>query len=185
MLKDLDLPYYEDMKLAKLDGWDLVDGRKRRVGGQSTQTGEENGRTRFGNGQAAGGNAGGNGRAAESGWDFCRGLPAAVTTGLRRGELSKLEWGDLRLDAAQPVALVRAATTKDRKPAKVELSRQLVAELKKLHSPSLPTNARVLAGRMPTTKQMREHLQAAGLSRVADDVEHEFGDCGGCPMRCA
>ena len=44
---------------------------------------------------------------------------AAVTTGLRRGELKKLEWGDLDLDAAQPVALVRAATTKDRKPAKV------------------------------------------------------------------
>jgi integrase len=57
---------------------------------------------------------------------------AAQTTGLRRGELSKLEWGDLYLDGAQPVALVRAATTKDRQPAKVYLGRQLVAELKKL-----------------------------------------------------
>jgi integrase len=93
---------------------------------------------------------------------------AAVTTGLRRGELSKLEWGDLHLDAAQPFALVRAGTTKDRKQAKVELGRQLVAELKKLQSPGLASNSLVLAGRMPTTKLMREHLEAAGVAYVDD-----------------
>ena len=91
---------------------------------------------------------------------------AAVTTGLRRGELSKLEWGDLQLDASQPVALVRAATTKDRKPAKMYLGGQLVAELKKLQSPGLLSNGLVLAGRMPTTKQMREHLKVAGVAYV-------------------
>ncbi|MGA9450131.1 MAG: site-specific integrase [Verrucomicrobiia bacterium] len=91
---------------------------------------------------------------------------AAATTGLRRGELSKLEWGDLHLDVAQPFALVRAATTKDRQAAKVELGRQLVAELKKLSSPGMPSNGLVLAGRMPTTKQMREHLAAAGIPYV-------------------
>ena len=88
---------------------------------------------------------------------------AAATTGLRRGELSKLEWGDLHLDVAQPFAVVRAATTKDRKAAKVYLVRQLVAELEKLHSSGMPSNGLVLAGRMPTTKQMREHLVAAGI----------------------
>ena len=93
---------------------------------------------------------------------------AAATTGLRRGELSKLEWGDLHLDAAQPVALVRAATTKDRNPAKVYLGRQLVAELKKLHSPGMPSNSLVLARRMPTMKRMREHLAAAGIPYVDD-----------------
>ena len=98
---------------------------------------------------------------------------AAVTTGLRRGELSKLEWGDLRLEAEQPVALVRAATTKNRKPAMVYLGRQLVAEFRKLQSPGLPSNARVLAGRMPTTKQMREHLAAAGI-RFADDQDRRL-----------
>lgn len=93
---------------------------------------------------------------------------AAQTTGLRRGELSKLEWGDLHLDAAQPVALVRAVTTKDRKPAKVYLGRQLVAELKKLHSPGMPSNSLVLAGRMPTMKQMREHLKVVGIPYVEE-----------------
>jgi integrase len=93
---------------------------------------------------------------------------AAATTGLRRGELSKLEWGDLHLDAVQPVALVRAGTTKDRKPAKIYFGRQLVTELKKLLSPALPSNARVLAGRIPTMKQMREHLTAAGIVYVDD-----------------
>ena len=93
---------------------------------------------------------------------------AAATTGLRRGELSKLEWGDLHLDGTQPVALVRAATTKDRQPAKVYLGRQLVAELKKLHTPGLPTNCLVMAARMPTMKQMRAHLKAAGIVYVDD-----------------
>ena len=89
---------------------------------------------------------------------------AAATTGLRRGELSKLEWGDLHLDAEQPVALVRAATTKNRKPATVYLGRQLVVELGKMQMPGLLSNDRVFAGRMPTTKQMREHLAAAGVN---------------------
>ena len=93
---------------------------------------------------------------------------AAATTGLRRGELSKLEWGDLHLDGAQPFALVRAATTKDRKPAKAFLGRQLVAELKKLQKLGVPSNDRVLAGRMPTMIQMREHLAAARIGYVDD-----------------
>jgi integrase len=96
------------------------------------------------------------------------GYLAAVTTGLRRGELSKLEWGDLHLDVAQPVALVRAATTKDRKPAKAYLGRVLVAELKKLHSPGMPSNSLVLAGRMPTMKRMLEHLAQAGIPYLDD-----------------
>ena len=92
----------------------------------------------------------------------------AVTTGLRRGELSKLEWGDLHLDLPQPVAFVRAVTTKDRRAAKADLGRQLVAELKKLYSPAIPSNSLVLAGRMPMMKQMREHLASAGISYVDD-----------------
>jgi len=91
---------------------------------------------------------------------------AAVTTGLRRGELAKLEWGDLHLEVAQPVALVRAATTKNRQAAKVYLCRQLVAELKKLISPGMASNDVVLARRMPSTKQMRKHLAAAGIAYV-------------------
>jgi integrase len=98
---------------------------------------------------------------------------AAATTSLRRGDLKKLEWGDLHLDVAQPFALVRAATTKDRKPAKVYLGRQLVAELKKLQSPAMPSNSLVLAGRLPTMVQMREHLKAAGIPFM-DDQERRL-----------
>jgi len=99
---------------------------------------------------------------------YAVGYLAAATTGLRRGELSKLEWGDLHLDTAQPVALVRAATTKDRKPARAYLGQQLVAELKKLHSPGMPSNSLVLAGRMPTMKKMLGHLAQAGIPYVDD-----------------
>jgi len=93
---------------------------------------------------------------------------AAATTSLRRGDLKNLEWGDLHLDVAQPFALVRAATTKDRKPAKVYLGRQLLSELKKLQSPAMPSNSLVLAGRMPTMVQMRKHLKAAAIPYVDD-----------------
>ncbi|HZM06229.1 MAG TPA: site-specific integrase [Candidatus Saccharimonadales bacterium] len=96
--------------------------------------------------------------------DYAVAYLAAVTTGLRRGEVSKLERGDLHLDTAQPFALVRAATTKDRNAAKVYLGRQVVAELKMLCSPGMPTNNLVLAGRMPTMNKMREHLSAAGVA---------------------
>jgi len=92
----------------------------------------------------------------------------AATTSLRRGDLKKLEWGDLHLDVAQPFALVRAGTTKDRQPAKVYFGRQLVAELKKMQLPAMPSNSLVLAGRMPTMDQMREHLKAAGIVYVDD-----------------
>jgi integrase len=95
--------------------------------------------------------------------DYAIAYLASATTGLRRGELSKLERGDLHLDGSQPIALVRAATTKDRKPAKVYLGRQLVAELKKLESTPQSSNSKVLAGRMPTMIQMRKHLNAAGI----------------------
>ena len=36
---------------------------------------------------------------------------AAATTSMRRGDLAKLEWGDLLLDVVQPVTRVRASTT--------------------------------------------------------------------------
>jgi hypothetical protein len=74
----------------------------------------------------------------------------------------------MHLDAVQPVTLVRAATTKDRKPAKIYLGRQLVTKLKELFSPALPSNTCVLVGRIPTMKQMREHLAAAGIAYVDD-----------------
>lgn len=61
--------------------------------------------------------------------DYRLGYQAAVTTGLRRGELEKIEWGDLHLEEAQPCVLIRAATTKNRKAAKAFLCPQLAAEL--------------------------------------------------------
>ena len=43
-----------------------------------------------------------------------------------------------------------------------------VAELKKRHSPAMSSNSLVLAGRMPTMEQMREHLTVAGIAYVDD-----------------
>ena len=50
----------------------------------------------------------------------------AVLTGLRRGELKRLLWADVHLADARPWIEVRAATTKNKRPAtKVTLVRQV------------------------------------------------------------
>ena len=56
----------------------------------------------------------------------------AVFTGLRRGELSKLVWGDVNLDVAQPFANVRASTTKNHKQAVIPLHSDVVTALRVL-----------------------------------------------------
>ncbi len=87
----------------------------------------------------------------------------AVLTGLRRGELRALQWGDVHLDAPKPFMSVRAATTKNRKGAVILLRDDLVTELRGLLDrgyPSLP-GGRVF--RVPKPETFRRDLQEAGI----------------------
>ena len=56
----------------------------------------------------------------------------AIKTGLRRGELLKLEWRDVQLDGPEPFLKVRAATTKNGKVAPIPIDDELAGALRRL-----------------------------------------------------
>ncbi|MFM9145899.1 MAG: tyrosine-type recombinase/integrase, partial [Phycisphaerales bacterium] len=53
----------------------------------------------------------------------------ALWTGLRRNELARLAWGDLRLDDPQPSIHLRAETTKAKRAARLPVHAQLLGAL--------------------------------------------------------
>jgi integrase len=88
---------------------------------------------------------------------------AAVYTGLRRGELSKLDRDDLHLDSESPFVIARASTTKNHKQAVIALHPELVAELRiHLEKMSLKTTE-VFAAIMPNMDEFRDDLKAANI----------------------
>jgi integrase len=95
---------------------------------------------------------------------YALGYLAAFYTGLRRKELSAVQWGDLHLDAARPFILVRSATTKNRKAGKVYLKSNLARMLRETWAASVPADELVFAGRIPSMRKMHEHLKAAGIA---------------------
>ena len=86
----------------------------------------------------------------------------AVNTGLRRGELMALNWGDLYLEAAQPFVSVRAATTKNHKPAILRLRNEVVTALCKIQ----PVNVNVAGSvfpKFPRIERFRRDLVKANV----------------------
>ena len=82
----------------------------------------------------------------------------ALTTGLRRREMSALTWGDVHLAAAKPFINVRASIAKNHKTATMFLREDVVVGL------------RAIAGAdtdhvfdMPGRKRFKSHLKAAGI----------------------
>ena len=89
---------------------------------------------------------------------------AAVLTGLRRGELRALQWGDVHLDAAKPFLNVRASTTKNEKTAVIWLRDDLVNELRAVRPPAASPAWRVFV--MPKPETFRADLERAEIERV-------------------
>ena len=90
----------------------------------------------------------------------------AFYTGLRRGELRALQWGDLHLDDVELFVNVRASTTKNHKRAAILLHVDVVAELQKLRPANAKGNARVF--RMPNPETFQNDLAAAKIPRLDD-----------------
>jgi len=88
---------------------------------------------------------------------------AAVFTGLRRGELEALEWGDLKLDAPKPFLSVRASTAKNRKDAVMMLHPDLLVEFKAIRPKGAGSQERVFAGRVPSMEVFRTDLAKAKI----------------------
>ena len=97
----------------------------------------------------------------------------AVYTGLRRGELEALQWGDVKLDAVVPFLQVRASTTKNHKTAQVRLHSDVATVLRELR-PSKPGEGDAVFKRVPRIYRFRSDLKRAGIpykdgqGRVAD-----------------
>ena len=90
----------------------------------------------------------------------------AVYTGLRRSELAALELRDLHSEGEKPFINARASTTKNHQQAVIALHPELLAALR-LHVTSLPAGgSRIFAGVMPTMKQFKADLKAAGIEFV-------------------
>ena len=63
----------------------------------------------------------------------------AASTGLRRGELNALIWGDLHLDEVEPFLVARAGTTKNRKTARLPLHPEMVEVLRMTAAKTKPS----------------------------------------------
>ena len=89
----------------------------------------------------------------------------ALKTGLRRGELEKLEWRDVELDGPEPFLNVRAATTKNGKAAPIPLDEDLAAVLRKRRGSASKAKGRVFDV-IPRITHFRADLVKAGIEPV-------------------
>ena len=86
----------------------------------------------------------------------------ALRTGLRRGELEALQWGDVRLDAGRPHITLRAAATKAKRADTVPLRADVAAELRA----ACPADAKLgdkVFGRIPRMRDLRPDFRRAGI----------------------
>jgi integrase len=90
----------------------------------------------------------------------------ALLTGLRRGELRELSWGDVHLDCLQPRFVLRAVTTKNGKQAFTPLHLGLIAELKGLRSAGQSASDKVFAGLIPKMETFKSDLEKAQVSFI-------------------
>ncbi|HUD46186.1 MAG TPA: tyrosine-type recombinase/integrase [Candidatus Baltobacteraceae bacterium] len=87
----------------------------------------------------------------------------AMLTGVRRGELRELLWGDVHLDCPQPRLVLRAGTTKNGKQAFIPLHLSLAVELKALRSARAGDSDRVFAGLLPKMETFKSDMDKAQI----------------------
>jgi len=92
----------------------------------------------------------------------------AACTGLRRGEIEQLTWGDVHLNDKSPLVRARASTTKNRKDECVSLAPELVEKLKELMPRERLRSDPVFPEGVPTIKKLKKDLEQANI-RYCDD----------------
>jgi len=88
----------------------------------------------------------------------------AIKTGLRRGELEKLEWRDVQLDG-EPFLNVRAATTKNGKAAPIPIDDELGGALRELRGDRVQASGKVFES-LPRIACFRADLAKAEIQPV-------------------
>ena len=90
----------------------------------------------------------------------------AACTGLRRGELGKLQWRDIKLEGDRPTIHARASTTKNGRKASLPLHPYAVEAIKKLQSTEAMPLDLVFSGKLPRIERYRRDLKEAGIPYV-------------------
>jgi len=85
----------------------------------------------------------------------------ALTTGLRRGELAALKWGDVHLDAARPFISVRASISKNHKVATMFLRDDVAKALAARRTQDIGEDDQVF--KLPGRKRFNRHLTLASI----------------------
>ena len=93
----------------------------------------------------------------------------ALQTGLRRGELMELRWGDVHLDAEPAYLCVRAGTTKNHKAAVVPLVDEVADTLRELKREPGRAKRPVFWRMMPNGQTVKQDLEAAGIEQIDGD----------------
>ena len=106
----------------------------------------------------------------------------AVLTGIRHGELGRLRWGDLNLNAEKPSVVVRASVSKNHRQACLPLHPALLKELMEFRPASAAAGDLVFPGMMPRSDVFNSLLERAEIvkrdsqGRVVDfhSLRHTF-----------
>ena len=98
----------------------------------------------------------------------------ATNSGLRRGELEKLEWRDVHLNATRPHVDVRASIAKNHKHAQLPLTADAVAALRCVLRPGVRRTDLIFKRLIPRMNRFRDDLIAAGIPYV--NAKGEFAD---------
>ena len=98
----------------------------------------------------------------------------AVCTGIRRGELEKLEWRDVFLDPLQPFIAVRSSIGKNKKHVMQPLPPYVAEELRKIRPSNVSPNVLVFREGIPSMPVYRKDLAAAGIDYK--DAQGRYAD---------
>jgi len=88
----------------------------------------------------------------------------AAFTGLRRGELQKIEWRDIELAAVNPLIRARASTTKNGKEALLPLHPNVVQLLQSVRPATVARGDLVFKGLIPRMPRFHADMKAAGIT---------------------
>ncbi len=91
----------------------------------------------------------------------------AIWTGLRRSELSALQWQDVQLDKLPAQLTLRAYTTKAKRADRISLHPQ-VAEALRAYCPDKPKPSDSVLRTVPGMKVLRADLKLAGIPDVTE-----------------
>ncbi len=87
----------------------------------------------------------------------------ALTTGLRRGELSALRWGDIHLEALRPFVAVRASISKNHKMSTLFLRSDVVKAIQAARPEDAKPEDKVFL--VPGRKRFYTHLRLAEIPK--------------------